>query len=161
MAIRRASPRARPLARGAESHVHPIVRALGGTAVVGGRASSDADVMAQVATGLPVAAFDALISRYRLRRDAVATVIGLPGRTLARRQSSGRLSPQESDRLARVARILVHAEDALDGPENAGSWLQHANRALEGLTPLASLTSDIGAVRVNDILHRIEYGMVS
>ena len=161
MAIRRAASTTRVRKQSPTNTEHAIVRALGGKTVVGGRVSTDVDVIGRVAAGLPVAALDALVRRYGLQREGVTGVIGLPARTLARRQSAGRLSTEESDRLARIARILVHAEDVLAGPENAGEWLQQSNRALEGAVPLDCLDSDLGAMRVNDVLHRIEYGMVS
>lgn len=161
MAIRRPAAPSQARRQTSSLKQHPMVRALGGRAVVGGRISTDVAMMDRIAAGLPVAALDALVKRYGLRREDVARVIGLPARTLARRQSIGRLNSKESDRLARIARVLVHAEDVLAGPENAGDWLQQTNRALAGNIPLDSLASDIGTVQVNDILHRIEYGMVS
>lgn len=40
------------------------------------------------------------------------------------------LSPSESDRLARVVRLISRAEEALEDREKAHRWLRKPNRAL-------------------------------
>jgi uncharacterized protein (DUF2384 family) len=43
----------------------------------------------------------------------------------------------------------------LGGSEKAGRWLQQANRALAGKTPLSLLDTDAGASRVGEVLGRM------
>jgi len=50
----------------------------------------------------------------------LARVIGLPERTLARREKERRLRADESDRLLRVARVATSAEDVLGAQAKAG-----------------------------------------
>jgi len=88
-------------------------------------------------------------------------VIGLPARTLARRKAERRLSPAESDRVMRVARIAASAEEVLETREKAGRWLQKPNRALGGAVPIELLRSDLGAEQVATILVRIDHGVYS
>jgi putative toxin-antitoxin system antitoxin component (TIGR02293 family) len=86
----------------------------------------------------------------------------LPRRTLAhRREKEQRLSPEESDRLARVVRILARSEQALGSTEHASSWLRKSNRALAGKRPLELLGSDAGARAVEKVLGRVEHGVFS
>lgn len=74
---------------------------------------------------------------------------------------SARLSPAESERLARVVRIIARAEEALGDREKARRWLRKANRALAGRRPLHLLDSDAGARMVERVPGRIEHGIYS
>jgi putative toxin-antitoxin system antitoxin component (TIGR02293 family) len=86
----------------------------------------------------------------------------IPRRTLAYRKASAQaLTPQESDRLARVLRVHARAEDVLGDPEGAYRWLRKPNRALKGRRPLELLASEAGARAVEKVLGRIEHGVFS
>ena len=79
-------------------------------------------------------------------------------RTAQRRKEQGALTAEESDRLARVARVTQRAVDAIGEENQAREWLRRTNRALQGAIPLELLGTDAGAERVADELGRIEYG---
>jgi putative toxin-antitoxin system antitoxin component (TIGR02293 family) len=85
-------------------------------------------------------------------------VIEINERTAQRRREQGALTAEESDRLARVARVTDRAVDALGDAEQAKAWLRTPNRALQGAAPLDLLGTDSGAELVTDELGRIEYG---
>jgi len=138
-----------------------IAKALGGRTVLRERVATYAAVIQRADKGLPYVAMDAVGKRYGIPLARLARVIGLPARTLARRKAERRLSPAESDRLVRVARIASSAEDVLETPEKAGRWLQKPNRALGGAIPLELLRSDLGAEQVTTILVRIDHGVYS
>ncbi len=93
-----------------------------------------------------------------LSLEEVTTALGLPKRTLARRKLEGVLSPAESERVLRLARIVERARDVV-GPDRAADWLRKPNRALGGVTPLSLLDTDVGAQEVEDVLVRIEHGV--
>jgi putative toxin-antitoxin system antitoxin component (TIGR02293 family) len=114
-----------------------------------------------VRRGLPISSLDAIIERFGLGREQVAQVLHLPARTLARRRKQERLTPEESDRLFRLARVAAQATDVLGGREKAGRWLLRRNRALGGETPLSLLDTDPGASQVEEVLGRIEHGVYS
>jgi putative toxin-antitoxin system antitoxin component (TIGR02293 family) len=63
--------------------------------------------------------------------------------------------------LARLARLLVRAEEALGDREKAHRWLSTPNRALGGRRPLTLLDNDAGALAVERVLGRIEHGVYS
>jgi putative toxin-antitoxin system antitoxin component (TIGR02293 family) len=71
------------------------------------------------------------------------------------------LTPQESDRVYRLARVLALAKALIGDEESARRWLKQANEALGGETPLAALDTELGARRVEEVLGRIAYGGVS
>ena len=110
---------------------------------------------------LPYAALAAVARRYRISLASLASVIGLPERTLARRKKERRLRADESDRLLRVARVATSAEDVLGAQAKAGRWLQTPNRALGGAIPLDLLNTDLGAEEVVTILDGIARGVYS
>jgi putative toxin-antitoxin system antitoxin component (TIGR02293 family) len=84
----------------------------------------------------------------------------VPRRTLARRrQSGGKLSPEESDRAVRLARLTALAERIFGDDEKTHRWMRKPSPMLEGSTPLALLQSETGAHLVEQALYRIEYGM--
>ena len=85
-------------------------------------------------------------------------IIEINERTAQRRKEQGALTAEESDRLARVARVTRRAVDAFGDEDQAREWLQRPNRALRGALPLELLGTDAGSELVSDELGRIEYG---
>lgn len=85
-------------------------------------------------------------------------LIQINERTAQRRRERGALSPEESDRIARVARVSQRAIDALGDAGRAREWLKRPNRTLQDVAPLDLLGTDAGSERVTDELGRIEYG---
>jgi putative toxin-antitoxin system antitoxin component (TIGR02293 family) len=85
----------------------------------------------------------------------------MPARTLARRRSSRKLAADESDRLYRLARIAARAVGVFGTEDKASAWLRRPNRALGNELPIRLLDTDVGARQVEDILGRIEHGIVS
>jgi putative toxin-antitoxin system antitoxin component (TIGR02293 family) len=85
-------------------------------------------------------------------------VIEINERTAQRRREQGALTAEESDRLARVARVTDRAVDAFGDAEQAKAWLRTPNRALQGAAPFDLLGTDSGAELVTDELGRIEFG---
>lgn len=85
-------------------------------------------------------------------------VIQINERTAQRRRERGALSPEESDRVARIARVSQRAIDSLGDENRAREWLKRPNRALQDAAPLDLLSTDGGSELVTDELGRIEYG---
>lgn len=95
-----------------------------------------------------------------LSRDEVTRLI-LPRRTLAHRKRRGEhLSPDESDRLARVLHLHRIALETFDGEtETVSRWLRTPNRALSGEIPLDLIVTSTGARLVEDALLRLAHGV--
>ncbi|HEU4588652.1 MAG TPA: antitoxin Xre/MbcA/ParS toxin-binding domain-containing protein [Gemmatimonadales bacterium] len=141
-----------------------VAERMGGYPVLRKHVASDLDLAALVRAGLPAAALDHLLAELAEGGSPVSDVYRVVGsaRTLQRKRTQrARLSVDESDRLARLARLVVRAEEALGDRTNAVQWLIRANRALGGNRPLALLDSDAGARAVEQVLGRIEYGVYS
>jgi putative toxin-antitoxin system antitoxin component (TIGR02293 family) len=61
---------------------------------------------------------------------------------------------------ARLMTLSVHAGEVFGNREKALHWLQSPNPSLEGKTPLESAQTEQGYQAVEDILGRIEYGVL-
>jgi putative toxin-antitoxin system antitoxin component (TIGR02293 family) len=84
----------------------------------------------------------------------------VPKRTLARRRAKREaLTPEETDRAMRLARISIEADRVFGDPGKASRWLRKPNAALAGQTPLALLKSETGARAVGELLGQIDHGM--
>lgn len=140
-----------------------VARKLGGISVIGRELKTDADLIHAVRQGLPSKALDAIFADLseQISQASVYRVIGSE-RTLQRKRTLNLvLSSLESDRLARLARILVRAEEALGDGSRSRRWMAQPNRALGGERPIDLLDSDAGTLTVERVLGRIEHGVYS
>lgn len=137
---------------------------LGGSAVFERPVSSQLQLASEIERGFPSASLDVVLRTLQseaIPHSAIYAVVG-SSRTLQRkRQQHTRLTREESDRLARLARLAVRAGEALGSAENGRNWLGRPNRALDGRKPLELLATDAGSVLVEDVLVRIEHGILA
>lgn len=143
---------------------YSTAKMLGGRRTLRRSVSSELQLARMVREGLPSQALDHVLAELTPGTATQAEVYGVVGsaRTLQRKRTAGtRLSPDESDRLARLARILARAEDVLGAADKARRWLGRSNFALGGVKPLVLLDSDAGALVVEQLLGHIEHGIVS
>lgn len=127
----------------------------------GGRGTwSEIELARLVAQGIPISVVADVVELGVLTREEVTRLI-VPRRTLAHRKRRGEhLSPDESDRLARVLHLHDIALRTFDGDaEKASAWLRTPNRALSGEIPLDLVVTSTGARLVEDALLRIEHGV--
>jgi putative toxin-antitoxin system antitoxin component (TIGR02293 family) len=115
----------------------------------------------RIKQGLPYSSLESVRERLSLSVPEAASVLQMPARTLARRRHSRKLAADESDRLYRLARIAAQAVGVFGTEEKASTWLRRPNRALNSELPILLLDTDVGTRQVEDILGRIEHGVVS
>jgi putative toxin-antitoxin system antitoxin component (TIGR02293 family) len=138
-----------------------VAKWLGGRKWLKRSVRSDFDLVRLVQGGVPTAALEALVKRGDLTAQEVERYV-IPRRTLAHRKRRRQpLSREESDRLARVARIFAVAQETFQDREKAATWLRRGNRALGGAPPVELLDTDGGARVVEQTLDRIAYGVFS
>ncbi len=138
-----------------------VIEMLGGPRVFRGRALPSAgELRERITEGLPFSSLESVRARLRLTVPELAAVLRMPTRTLARRRQLRRLEADESDRLYRVARVAGQAVTLLGSEEAASAWLRRPNRALGGEPPVRLLDTDIGARQVEDVLGRLEHGVI-
>ena len=142
------------------SELSDVVSVLGGPKVLGRALRTPEDLVARVREGLPFSALMVVSEHYGISREVLCAILHLSRRNLLRRKEQNRLSAEESDRLYRLARVLAHANRVFRDPEESADWVQAPNRALGKQPPLSLLDTDIGAQQVDDVLGRIEHGIV-
>ena len=139
-----------------------IATVLGGRKVLGRTITNSDDLARLVRRGLPAGSVDALAEKLAIGNAALSTKLGIPQRTMTRRLSQrSRLTPAESDRTVRLARVFATAVTVIDDERKAIGWLSAPNRALGGRRPFDQLDTDIGTREVEDLLGRIAYGVYS
>jgi putative toxin-antitoxin system antitoxin component (TIGR02293 family) len=125
------------------------------------RATGTADILATLKKGLPLASFEKLHKAIGLTSLELARVARISLRTLHRRKEGGRLLPEESERVFRIACVFDKAVDVLGDLDAARKWFKLPLRALAGKTPLEYCDMEIGLREVEHVLGRIEHGVFS
>lgn len=112
----------------------------------------------QVEQGIPLAALDefAVYSGFAMK-DLLEVII--PLRTLKhRKQRNEPLSSEESDRLARVARLWEFGKRVFGNPDKARRWLTKPKIRFEEKTPLFMMKTEVGGLGVEEMLGQIDEG---
>lgn len=118
-------------------------------------------VLAQIEKGLPMAALDRFLKNSGFTQEQLLQLLQIAPRTYMRRKQQGRLSPDESDRLVRAARVFSKALHLFAGDtEEAATWLNDAQRAFRGVSPLEMARTDIGAQEVERLIFQLEHGVL-
>ena len=91
--------------------------------------------------------------------EQLAAKLAISRSTLQRRKAAGRLSPDESDKVMRLSRLLEHATNVFGDIERARAWLKFPQRGLGGAIPLDYAETEVGAREVDNLLGRIEYSV--
>jgi putative toxin-antitoxin system antitoxin component (TIGR02293 family) len=133
---------------------------VGGVDVVGGDVGTGMDLVRIVRRGLPVGAVQFVLDSGRLSLAELDRIV-LPRKTLTNRRKLGTLTPEQSDRLVRVARVLAVAEETFGSREKAAVWLRRPTTVLGGEYPLQVLDTDGGAREVETLLGRIAHGVAA
>jgi len=129
--------------------------------LLGLRSFDTTSLLKRLDEGLSYAAFERLKRRLGVSSHELADAAFINRRTLARRKSTGRFDPDESDRLVRIARIFSRAIELYGGNEDsARTWMMSPRRALGGPSPFEMARTEVGAREVEKLIHQIEHGVV-
>ena len=112
-----------------------------------------------VEQGVPLSALEEFAVYSGLSLKELIEVV-IPPRTLKhRRQRREPLNVDESDRLARVARIYELAARVYGDRDDGKEWLTDPKNRFDGKTPLAMLRTAAGEHAVQEFLIQIDEGM--
>jgi len=132
---------------------------LGGSRVLGKAVTSLLELNEAVERGLPKAALRIVAARVfpdaSGRRALMRRIV--PEATFKRRRE--RLSPAESERTERLARIVAIAEDVWQDREQARRFLTTPHPEIGGKTPLDAALTELGARQAEEVMARIVYGL--
>jgi putative toxin-antitoxin system antitoxin component (TIGR02293 family) len=136
-----------------------VVKILGGERVLGRRVRNLAELREAVEAGLPVAALDRVARRVAEPGAAVSSVkYGVVSKaSLSRRRT--RLSPAESERLERLARVAAMAEQVWENTLQMHEFLNSPQPQLGGERPVDLARTDLGAREVEALLMKLEYAL--
>ena len=130
--------------------------------LLGLRSFDTAALLKRLDEGLSYAAFERLKRRLEVSTQELADAALITQRTLARRKKAGRMQPDESDRLVRLARVFSRAIDLYVGNVDlARAWMMRPNRAFGEVCPIEMVKTDVGAREVENLIGRIEHGVIS
>ena len=134
-----------------------------GAALFGRIASRGGDwrgVVEATRRGFPVQTVDDLVQTGRLTAAEVDQTI-IPRKTLSHRRKIGTLTAEQSDRLARVMRVIAAAEETFGAEAKAARWLRRPTDALGGEAPIGLLDTSEGSREVERLLSRIDHGLAA
>ncbi len=89
-----------------------------------------------------------------LANELVFSVV--PKSSLARRDI---LTPEQSEKTERLARLFAMAETVLGGEEEARVFLHRAHPLLNGRRPLDAASTELGGRAVERVLQSVEFGL--
>lgn len=118
--------------------------------------ASTLDVVRLTQLGVPPAAVDALIDTG-LKASELDWVINR--RTLShRRQHRAKLTPEETGRWLRAAKLRALADEVLGDNEKAIRWLHKPRKSFGGENAITLMQTEAGAQLVEDTLNQIDAG---
>ena len=121
---------------------------------------NDLEMASLILAGLPTTVLRRVAAFLGLRPAKVGSLVNINEKTLERRlKAHARLKPDESERVARLMRIISLAASVLESEVHAREWLNRPLRELGGRTPLQLTATEPGAREVERVLGRIEHGI--
>ena len=121
---------------------------------------NDLEMAALILDGLPTTVLRKVAAFLGLRPAKLGSLVNINEKTLERRlKTHARLKPDESERVARLMRIISLAASVLESETHAREWLNRPLRELGGRTPLQLTATEPGAREVERVLGRIEHGI--
>jgi putative toxin-antitoxin system antitoxin component (TIGR02293 family) len=118
------------------------------------------DLIERLKKGLPYSMLVKFHKTSGLPLAEIEAAIGLPRSTRARRKNEGVLKQHESERLLRLSRLYDEALILFHGnAESTRQWFLRPSRPLNGKTPLAFSSTEVGAQEVANVIGRLQHGV--
>ena len=128
--------------------------------LIGIKTADNLKLAKKVEAGFSFEALERLGKTTGLPLERLRVAVRITPRTLTRRRKEKKLSPEESDRLVSVSRLLAQTFELFEGNTEAGlRWFQNPNRALGGLSPIEAAATETGAREVENLIGRLEQGI--
>lgn len=116
-------------------------------------------VIRQIRAGFQYGVFEAVMTRFELKKSELVGALRISTTTIRRREQSGRLTPQESDFLYRAVWVLETAESVFEGDaELMMSWMRCAVPAIGGRRPIDMLATCAESEWILQTLRNLQYG---
>lgn len=135
-----------------------VAELLGARRALGEASDMASTLIALIRRGLPLSVVRQWPAAITMSRREVERVLGLGARALQRRTAS-RLTPPESERAVRVARLVARAEAVFQDPAKALAWCQRPQPRLGGETPFQVMDTGEGGPATRVLLDGVERGL--
>lgn len=123
---------------------------------------SHADMALRVEEGLPVHDLVEFGREAGFTLEELAKLVHIPPRTYTRRVATkARLKIPEGERAVRIMRLYDQAKELFGTHDNTRKWLNTELPALGWRTPLDFARTEQGAREVEDLIGRIEDGIIT
>ena len=138
---------------------HNTGEVLGGHRVLGKAVTSLLDLNDAVERGLPKATLRIVVQHIFADASEQRALMQriVPEATYKRRRE--RLSPAESERTERLARVVAIAEDVWQDRDQARRFLTTPHPEIGGKTPVDAALTELGARQAEEVMARIVYGL--
>lgn len=137
-----------------------VVALLGGEKVIGRPVTCDLDIARLIRDGLPVDVVDRLVGDKTVTPNEVSRII-IAAKAMSERRRKGGLTPEQSEKVIRVARVLAEALETFGSRNKALTWMRRGCTVLGGKAPIDLLDTDEGAGLVESLLGRIAHGLAA
>lgn len=119
----------------------------------------DWEAAARINDGLRTGLLEDIRTSLDLTVGELAILVQISPRTLNRRKSQKKLSPDESERVYRILKLIELAADVFGTEADARDWMKEPNFALASKSPLDLARSEPGAAIVERLLLQVRYGV--
>ncbi|MEI8294252.1 MAG: antitoxin Xre/MbcA/ParS toxin-binding domain-containing protein [bacterium] len=116
-------------------------------------------IVEQLRHGFLYDEFEVLRDWLDVTDEQLAVLLDISRATLHRRKKTGHFDKNESDRIARLARVFGKAYELFGSEEAAREWLKAPAHAMNGETPIAFCDTEVGARMVEDLIGQIDHGV--
>jgi len=116
-------------------------------------------IVEQLRHGFLYDEFEALRRWLDVSEEQMANWLDISRATLHRRKKTGHFDKNESDRIARLARVFGKAFELFGSEDAAREWLKSPAHAMSSETPIAFCDTEVGARIVEDLIGQIEHGV--
>ena len=127
--------------------------------VAGLNTSDGVALVGQINEGLDGKVATLIVDWAKMSQNDLRKMSGIPPTTFGR-SLKARFSPDQSERLVRIIRVIDRAVELFEGDkEEAQKWLKEPNRALGWKVPAELMASETGAYEVIKLITRLEHGV--
>jgi putative toxin-antitoxin system antitoxin component (TIGR02293 family) len=122
---------------------------------------TDFDLVSIIRKGLSKKALDSMMLQMDITATDMARILHTSDRTMRRYTDETVLNPEQSERLLELARLFAHGLNVFGSRSRLRRWMNGPVQSLGCQKPIDLLDTSVGVSLVDDILGRIEYGIVA
>jgi len=117
--------------------------------------------ISDIKKGYPIGAFEQLKKDFGINQEKLAKIASISLATIHRRKTArGRLTAGESEKIYRLEKLYKTAVEVMESKDDVKVWFNTPQPVFAGQTPLDFADTLPGSEEVENVLRRIEHGIV-